>query len=171
MSKDKNKLEPQDFLKKTPGILDIDGDLGESEYTLWCQKNADNKIIDLKDRFIAILQTQDYDYENNIIVDHFEEDLQKAKELQITANKQLCKNEIEKLATITDQINMLLAQASKVDGADKKLKDFEAKKNEMLAYNKQLKEKINNATTMEEINKCVFNIEEIKEIKGIEDIK
>lgn len=181
MSKDKNKLEPQDVLLKEPGIFGIDEGLGESKYNLWRQKNTDNKIIDLKDKFIAILKTQDYDHENNIIIDKAiisEEALQIAKELQIEKNDKNCSDEINKLLGVstkddarTKEINMLLAQASKADGADKKLKDFEAKKNEILKHNKQLKEKINNAKTIEEVNNYLFDISTIKPIKSIEEIK
>lgn len=166
MSKKVSKLEPQAILER-PFVM--------GEYRAFLDKVKQNNWIiadypngDNPTAIYALLQGQTIE-NGEIVIDTKQLDLE--KEMQIEANNRLCKAEIEAIASVSDQLNMLLAQASKTEGADEKLKDFETKKNEILAYNKQLKAKINNSTSIKEIRKCVFNIEEIKEIKGIDTIK
>jgi hypothetical protein len=173
MSKKVNKLEPQLVLNKPFKLNEYRAFLEKVQQNNWIMAGYPNK--DNPTAIYALLQGQTIE-NGEIVIDTKQLDLE--KELQIGANDIKCSEEINKLLGVSTteeakikQLNMLLAQASKAEGADEKLKDFEAKKNELLAYNKQLKAKINNSTSIKEIRKCVFKIEEIKEIKGIDTIK
>ena len=67
------------------------------------------------------------------------------------------------------QLNMLLEEATKGKNATKALKEYQETKEKYRGINKELKEKINNATTIDEIKSYDFD-DKIKEIGEIEDL-
>ena len=172
----KEDLEDENYSKKRQDfVAKYIGRQGEIRFCT--NPDLNGNLIPNRERGLYVIEfLQEFDDKGEIVdcknrKEYEKRNLISEKEQQIETNNRLCKAKIEAIASISDQLNMLLEQASKVEGANEKLKDFETKKNKILEYNKQLKDKINNSTSTEEIKKCVFNIEEIQEINGIEEIK
>jgi hypothetical protein len=164
------KIEPIDFLIKKANII------SNGAFRSFCDKNKDYKIADAGDKFIAILPTQEYDEKTCEIIDITDKLFENQKQEQIKINSAKCRLAIYKFLGVDNdkdaeikQLNMLLEVANNDKNAPKALKKYQETKEKYRKINKELKEKINNSKTIDEIKSYDFD-DKIKEIGEIDDL-